>query len=231
VNKAPGSIRRRVAWSQPRFVARVDSWATGWLDALLPARCVLCGARGQRRPTLDLCLDCEAELPWLDEGHGQTLAVFRYAPPVDHLVQSLKYSRRLALARVLGTLAARSPAIVAAIVDVDALVPMPLHPVRAAARGFNQSLEIAHWLGRSVGKPLAPGLLCRLRDTPPQVGLDATARRANVAGAFAASRNCRGLRLALVDDVVTSGASSGEAAAALCANGANRVSVVAIARA
>ncbi len=170
-------------------------------------------------------------MPWLDDDNGHTLAVFRYAPPVDHLVQSLKYSRRLALARVLGTLAARSPAIDAAIADVDALVPMPLHPARAAARGFNQSLEIAHWLGRSVRRPLAPGLLRRLRDTPAQVGLDAAARRANVAGAFAASCNCRGLRLALVDDVVTSGASSGEAAAALAAKGASRVSVVAIARA
>jgi predicted amidophosphoribosyltransferase len=82
-----------------------------------------------------------------------------------------------------------------------------------------------------VGKPVAPGLLRRLHDTPPQVGLDAAARRANVAGAFAASRDCRGLRLALVDDVVTSGASSGEAAAALAANGAAWVCVIAVARA
>jgi ComF family protein len=202
------------------------------LDACLPARCVLCGARGQRRPLLDLCADCEADLPWLvGEPQGDTLAAFRYASPVDHLVQSLKYSRRLALARVLGTLAARSPAIGAALAGVDVLVPLPLHPARAAARGFNQSLEIARWLGRGVGKPVAPGLLRRLHDTPPQVGLDAAARRANVAGAFAASCDCRGLRLALVDDVVTSGASSGEAAAALAANGAVRVCVIAVARA
>jgi predicted amidophosphoribosyltransferase len=132
---------------------------------------------------------------------------------------------------VLGTLAARSPAIVTAVAEVDALVPMPLHPARAAARGFNQSLEIARWLGRSVRRPVAPGLLRRLRDTPPQVGLDAAARRANVAGAFAASCTCSGLRLALIDDVVTSGASSAEAAAALAATGASGVRVVAIARA
>ena len=231
MSKAAGSIRSQVPCSQPGLIIRVDSLATTLLDACLPARCVLCGARGQRQPTLDLCVDCEAELPWLDEGHGHTLAVFRYAPPVDHLVQSLKYSRRLALARVLGTLAARLPAINVAVADVDALVPMPLHPGRAAARGFNHSLEIARWLGRIVRRPLATGLLRRLRDTPAQVGLDAAARRANVAGAFAASRHCRGLRLALIDDVVTSGASSSEAAAALAANGATRVSVLAIARA
>jgi ComF family protein len=212
-------------------LAQVDKAASAWLDACLPPRCVLCGARGQRRPTLDLCRDCEAELPWLHGEQGDTLAAFRYAPPVDHLVQSLKYSRRLALARVLGSLAARSRAITAALADVDALVPMPLHPARAAARGFNQSLEIARWLGCGLGKPLEPGLLRRLRDTPPQVGLDAAARRANVAGAFAAGRHVRGLRLALIDDVVTSGASSSEAAAALAANGATRVRVIAIARA
>jgi ComF family protein len=218
--------------SQPGWLDWVDRRASALLDACLPPRCVLCAARGQRRPVLDLCADCEAELPWLPaEPHNATLAAFRYAPPVDHLVQSLKYSRRLALARVLGTVVARSPAIAAALAGVDALVPMPLHPARAAARGFNQSLEIARWLGRGPGKPVASGLLRRLRDTPPQVGLDAAARRANVAGAFAATRHCRGLRLALVDDVVTSGASSGEAAAALEAKGAAWVCVIAVARA
>lgn len=170
-------------------------------------------------------------MPWLVDGPADSLAVFRYAPPVDHLVQSLKYSRRLALARVLGTLAARSLAVRSALADVDALVPMPLHPARAAARGFNQSLEIARWLGRATLKPLVTDLLCRRRDTPPQVGLDVTARRANVAGAFAAGRECSGLRLALIDDVVTSGATSGEAAAALAAKGASRVCVIAMARA
>lgn len=231
MSKRPASIRSLAANSQPGTIASVDSWLAAMLDACLPARCVLCGAPGQRRPTLDLCTDCEAELPWLSEGAAGPLAAFRYAPPVDHLVQSLKYSRRLALARVLGTLAARSPAIRTALADVDALVPMPLHPARAAARGFNQSLEIARWLGRATRRPVLTDLLCRRRDTSPQVGLDAAARRANVAGAFAARRDCRAQRLALVDDVVTSGATSAEAAAALAANGASQVCVVAVARA
>jgi ComF family protein len=210
---------------------RVDRLVDGALGVLLPPRCVLCGAAGQRNPTLDLCVECEAALPWCRPGEGAPLAVFRYAPPVDHLVQALKYQRRLALARVLGTLAARPAAVRALLAGVDAILPMPLHPARASARGFNQSLEIARWLCRALDLPLATQWLRRVRDTPPQVGLNASARRTNVAGAFVAAPAVAGRRIALLDDVLTSGASSAAAAAALCAGRCRSVHVLALARA
>lgn len=203
-----------------------------WLGGLLlPPRCVLCGSRGQA-PCLDLCAACEAELPPAAGHDGadgtalrRTYAAFAYATPVDHLVQSLKYRGHLADGRVLGDLLAARVAARSLHLDVDVIVPVPLHPRRHAERGFNQSAEIARWVARRLGLPMAADLAARLRDTRPQVGLTLAQRHGNLAGAFAASRAVRGLRVALLDDVTTTGRTLQELAVAL--DGAGAASVVA----
>jgi ComF family protein len=155
-------------------------------------------------------------------------APFVYAPPLDQLIHSLKYrgARRLgrALALVmLDALRARARC-------VDALVPVPLHPRRLRDRGYNQATEIARVLGRELGLPLLLGGVRRRTDATPQAGLAADERVRNVAAAFAVECSVAGLSVALVDDVVTTGATVNALARALLDGGATRCEAWAVAR-
>lgn len=207
-------------------VDKVLDVVCGWL---LPPRCVLCGRPGQR-PCTDLCLACEMSLPV--ETHAlrygphpidRCFAPFAYGFPIDHLVQQLKYRGELAVGRLLGGLLARAAAPLGLHLDVDCLVPVPLHPQRHAERGFNQSAEIARHAGRLLGCGCREGVLLRQRSTRPQVGLRPDERRANIQGAFGSMRSLAGLRVVVVDDVLTTGATI--AAAALAARDAGAVTV------
>lgn len=204
---------------------------------LLPPRCVLCGDRGQS-PCLDLCRACEEGLPTPGEpftrepGPLRTcFAPFSYGYPMDHLVQALKYRGQLAVGRVLGTLLAERLEDLGLRADVDVVLPVPLHPARHGGRGFNQSAEIGHWVARRLQLRLDPRLAVRRRDTRPQVGLAVGQRQGNLSGAFAASRMVRGLRIALVDDVTTTGRTLQELAGTLIASGAGSVDGWCVARA
>jgi len=228
---------------------------------VLPPRCVLCRGLGQR-PNFDLCGPCEADLPWLVrpcprcglplEGaeppdrsyvwcarcetaalpYSRCYAPFLYEFPLADLVQSLKYEGSLAHARVLGVLLGAAAQRHGLVANVDAIVPMPLHPSRLLERGYNQSYEIARFVARMLGLRCQPQALRRTRPTPPQVGLPRDARVENVRGAFTGSREVvRGRRLVLLDDVVTTGSTVSAAARALRDAGAITVDVWAIARA
>jgi ComF family protein len=217
------------------------NWVDRNLDRLggllLPPRCVLCGDCGQP-PCLDLCRACEAGLPGAQPplGDGPTplrrcLAPFAYGHPLDHLVHALKYRGQLAVGRVLGTLLGERAAALGLQADVDVVLAVPLHPARHGRRGFNQSAEIGHWVARRLGRPLDPRLALRRRDTRPQVGLAVGDRRSNLLGAFAASPAVRGLRVALVDDVTTTGRTLQALAEALREAGAESVDGWCVARA
>lgn len=206
----------------------------GWL---LPPRCVLCGRSG-RRPCIDLCAACERGLP--DDARSlrqgpppveRCFAPYCYDFPIDHLVHLLKYQGQLAVGRVLGELLARSVEPVGLHLDVDCIVPVPLHPERHAERGFNQSAEIARRAARLLGRPCDEGAFRRRRETRPQVGLGPDERRRNIAGAFESIRPIRGRRLVIVDDVLTTGATAGALAEAALAAGACCVDVWCVARA
>jgi ComF family protein len=205
---------------------------------LLPPRCVLCGGDGQP-PALDLCRPCEQELPWLADP-GLPLpaaslhchAPFHYEFPLTRLVPALKYEGALAHARVLGTMLAQSVKRAGVHHEVDAIVPMPLHRSRLQERGFNQSHEIARFVARALSQPVVPDALRRTRATAAQVGLAREARRDNVRDAFAADAGVlRGGRIALLDDVVTTGSTAAAAAQVLLDAGARRVEVWCVARA
>lgn len=215
-------------------------WVDRHLDRLgglvLPPRCVLCGSRGQP-PCLDLCLGCQASLraaaepTRVDRGVlRRCFAPYAYAAPLDHLVQALKYRGQLATGRVLGTLLADRIAGVGLHREVDLIVPVPLHAARHAERGFNQSCEIARQLGRRLRVPVDERLASRRRPTPPQVGLPLAERQRNLAGAFCA-RAVPGLRVAIVDDVTTTGATLRELAGALLGAGAAAVDAWCVAHA
>lgn len=221
---------------------RLHDWTT-------PSACLLCAARLPARRYL--CADCDVALPWLGLAcarcatplhhagvcgqcqarpprHDTATAALRYAAPVAQWVQQLKFHRALAHARLMGELLARRlPALPA----VDAIVPVPLHTGRLRMRGFNQALEIARPLAKRYDLPLVNDALLRTRATAAQTELPRARRRANVRKAFTARDMVKGLRIAVVDDVMTTGSTLDDAAAALKRAGASEVHAWVVARA
>ncbi|MBI3932580.1 MAG: ComF family protein [Acidobacteria bacterium] len=148
------------------------------------------------------------------------------------LVHELKFRGRRAVASRLAEALAAEPAARALVAPGVVLVPVPLHPRRRRERGFNQAELLAVELGRRAGCDVAPLALVRRKDTPPQTGLPAAARRRNVHGAFAVRRRAQvaGRIVVLVDDVTTTGATARACAVALREAGALEVRLVTAAR-
>ncbi|MDP2834149.1 MAG: ComF family protein [Pseudomonadota bacterium] len=214
--------------------------------------CVLCGARVRGRL---ICAACADDLPHLPAQRcpqcalpspggllcGACLkkpprfehceAVYRYAFPLDVLIQQCKYAGAQELAELF------AEALAQRLADLprpdlplpDLIVPMPLHPARLRERGFNQALEIARRLGDRLNLPCRHACQ-RVRDTPPQAGLDLKARKRNLRGAFVCDENLAGARIALLDDVMTSGSSLNELAQAARRAGAVEISAWVVAR-
>ncbi|MEK7191520.1 MAG: ComF family protein, partial [Pseudomonadota bacterium] len=149
---------------------------------------------------------------------------------VDRLIQNLKYHRQLSLARILGNLLAKHLDTNTAI-RPDALVPVPLHPARLRERGYNQSLELARVVARRFDLPLTTHAVKRVRATPPQTMLTSNERRRNVRNAFHTTVDFSGKRIAIVDDVMTSGHTVNALAKCLRRAGATNVVVWVVARA
>ena len=163
--------------------------------------------------------------PWQVEA---VVAPFLYAPPLDHHIQQLKYAGARSLGRAFGLLLA--PAVRDACRDVDVLVAVPLHPTRLRERGYNQAIEIARPLCRALDVPVLLRGIERRHASPSQTGGSAVQRHASVAAAFRVARSLAGLRIAIVDDVITTGATVNALAAELLAAGAARCIAVAAAR-
>ncbi|MEO5766636.1 MAG: phosphoribosyltransferase family protein [Casimicrobiaceae bacterium] len=149
------------------------------------------------------------------------VAAWVYAFPADRLIHAFKYGGQLALAEPLADALCDAVARRAGSIP-DALVALPLAPSRQRERGFNQAGEIARRVAVSIGRPLIAGL-ARTRDAPPQASLAWSQRARNVRGAFEASACLAGRRVAIVDDVMTTGATL--AAAALAARRAGALDV------
>ncbi|MEM1202443.1 MAG: ComF family protein [Acidobacteriota bacterium] len=152
-----------------------------------------------------------------------------YGPPLDAVVAGLKFGRLDYLGFRLGEELARH--LGPRLQGFDAVVPVPLHPWRRWRRGYDQARLIALPLAGALGIP-AVDLLRRRRATAPQSRLGRKGRRENLTGAFAVRRprRVRGLRILLVDDVVTSGATVEAASRCLRAASASAVTVVSVAR-
>jgi len=223
---------------------RVDGRLPRLLRALWPPRCLVCGDAGDG--TRDLCLACARSLPWLRvacptcalplplpaPACGECLrrtpplaavhAAFVYARPLDRLLPRLKFHGDLAagrlLAQLLGDACAHWP-------RPGALVPVALHRARLRQRGYDQALELARPLARRFELPLRPQLLVRSRATAAQsVQADAAARRRNLRDAFVVPTDTPlPAHVALVDDVMTTGATLHAAAHALRRAGVARV--------
>ena len=169
------------------------------------------------------CGACLAHAPHYDASY----AAFVYAYPLDRLIQALKYRGQLALAAWFAHRLLRR---VGNAAGIDLIAPLPLHPARLAQRGFNQAAEIAKVLSRESGIAVELDLGRRVRNTAAQTDLPFEERAANMRRAFACVRDLSGLRIAVVDDVMTTGATLDEFARTLKQSGAARVENWVVAR-
>jgi ComF family protein len=230
VNRATG-FRSMLGQFVSSTAARVTALA--WQLAV-PGVCALCDGpcQWQRcRGGLDLCVHCEGAMPArrspqiLADSGLQVFAPYAYRPPADFMVRQLKFRGQRGHARTLGVLLAEARAAWPAALP-SLLVPVPLHWQRLRERGFNQAGEIARFAGRRLHIPVEPRALHRVRETGAQSQLAATARAANVRDCFTTARRfAPGVRVALVDDVLTTGSTAMEAARCLRAAGAAEVEI------
>lgn len=189
------------AWRPPASLKRCHRCALPWLSATDAEHCPV----------------CERQSPEFD----RAITALDYVAPWSHLIGRLKFQHDTALvtplARLLTEAVRQRPH------PVDLVLPVPLSPSRLRERGFNQAVEIARPLARQLGLPFDPMGLQRVRDTAAQAGLHLAEREKNVRRAFACRRDLSGLRIAIVDDVMTTGATLDEAAKTLKRAGAVHV--------
>jgi ComF family protein len=239
-----GSIRGPGTGCQPLSAGQVDDgsrrcWLPRW-------PCELCGDPAGRA---GICAPCREDLPWIGPAcpacarpeptpgpcgecgerpplWGRAIVPWAWAFPIDALITRFKYGGALHYGALLGRLLAEA----CRNSRPDGLVPVPLHEARLAERGFNQAHELARPVHRALRVPILADLCARRFSTPPQAGLGALQRYRNLDEAFAVGGEARGLWLAIIDDVLTTGSTARALASALLDAGAVSVEVWAVAR-
>lgn len=235
---------------QPNSQHQVYNWLKN------KQHCLLCDEAADA--ALAICTSCEAELPWLG-GHCQVCALplpshglvcgaclkkppsfsrvevpWRYAFPIDSLITRFKHQAKWPLGRLLGELLSQhlQHAFDEGLSRPDLLLPVPLANKRQRQRGFNQAALLSEWLSPLLQVPLQTHWLQRVIDTPAQQLLDAATRKRNLRRAFslAPGSAVSGRHVALVDDVLTTGATAESLARLLKRAGATRVDVYCLAR-
>ena len=240
------NFTRALTLQAPKWQATARTIVDHGLDAIFGRDCALCAARARRIvcracdrafarlaaccercaapiPVQGLCGECRRRAPAFD----QTAAAFAYEFPFDRLMLRFKYAGDLALGRWIGE------ALAAQVAHAERpafLVVPPSTRERLRSRGFNPALEIAKTVSRRLGVNCPIGAVARRRDTHPQLSLSRRERRRNLEGAFECRAHVAGCHVAIVDDVMTTGATADAIAAALKNAGAARVSVWVAAR-
>ena len=169
-----------------------------------------------------LCGSCISSSPDFDA----TTSVFLYDYPIDAMMQRYKYGNMLNLGHTFGQLLSEK----LSLENIDLIIPMPMHPTRLKQRGFNQALEIAKVLTKNCKDKLDYKNVERQTLTPPQASLPLKERVKNIKGAFKVEADLTGKKIAIVDDVMTTGASLNELAKTLKKAGASHVECWVIAR-
>ena len=188
----------------------------------LVSACTRCGLPSP----LSVCIACQVSAPcW------ECLVVpFSFAYPIDKIIHQFKYLGSVFWRSYLSAEMARR-GLALNIPLPEALIPVPAHPRRLAERGFNQAVELARGIGRELEIPVLTDTVLRIGSHPPQVGLSANQRRQNVRGAFAiAGRDFAMGKVAIVDDILTTGATAGELVRTLQRAGVAQVQVWVVAR-
>jgi len=218
--------------------------------------CFLCNEAAEQ--PYPLCGACEHELPWLDEyclrcalplpmagltcgqcsrrapAFDQVIAPWHYGFPLDTLVSRFKHDSQWPVGRLMAELLSLNlrHRYQEGLLKPALLLPVPLARLRLRERGFNQAGMLARWLSKGLGIRCNERLLLRTRETPAQQSLDARARRRNLRQAFALADevSLAGMHVAVVDDVLTTGATAQAIAQLLRRAGAGRIDVYCLAR-
>jgi ComF family protein len=239
---SPGTVRA--------IVGRIAGW-------VIPTHCILC-QEGNCYPPISspICARCEKDLPAQGQSckicaisitvpgicgaclaappnFDRTIALWRYAPPVDKLVQTFKFNAALYLAPWFAEKLLRVTHW-SQVTNDDfghpLLLPMPLHRSRLRERGFNQTHEIARFIGRGIHAHAPSNAVIRQRARPPQTEMPLRDRSANVQGVFSCNVNLTGQSIVVLDDVMTTGATLNELARVLKLAGAKNVTNWVLAR-
>ena len=236
-------------YGQLKRMPRIDRCVKNVLDALYPPRCVLC----DRLDRIGLCAECLNGLDRIEHpcfkcgvsctGPGPcgrcqaqppaydiTISPFQYQPPLTVLIHRFKYRRNVALARPLANLLSQEitrrkyP-------RPQLLIPVPLHWTRLLWRGFNQSVELARHISSELDIPISRNLVYRNRKTTSQARLPLRQRQHNISNCFELRRPLNAASVAIVDDVVTSGATVNQMSQELRKKGAVHIQIWALLRA
>ena len=214
---------------------------SGILDFFLPKYCAGCNKK-LKTGEPQVCNDCfshilaavsdrlesEYDRKFKSTGYVQdlfSLYVFESEGTLQNIIHSFKYSKRFHIGILLGRKLAQS--IIDKIISwqIDLIVPVPLHHLKKAERGFNQSDFIVRGLSDSLKIPYSVKVIKRIRFTESQTKFDLEEREQNVSGAFKVKRKkfLAGKNILIVDDVITTGATINECAKALIENGAAKI--------
>ena len=231
----------------------VNKWLN--INRILPAPlCLLCGQTHSRSSLI--CDGCKADLPWLDgqcaqcaqplpgDNHQRrcgrclkkpprfqlTRAPFLYDPPIDRLVNDLKNHARLEVIDLMAKLFVDHFRLQIEQRPPELIIPVPLHTKRLYSRGYNQAAELAERIARLINLPFCKDSCRRLIDTPHQQGLSAENRQKNLHRCFEVKPTIEASRIAIVDDVMTTGATANALATKLRQQGAEHIEIWCLAR-
>jgi len=225
------------------------------LSSIIGQHCILCGqtAKGDN-PHSDFCPACLNDLPTIIRAcqqcgallesecaircgacatsppyYDRVISAYAYARPIKQLIAQFKFQQQLSLAPIFAhgllTKIGRQPS------NIEALLPVPLHPARLRQRGFNQAIELARPLAHAYKKPILVKPVTRIRDTDTQSSLPAKQRVKNMHDAFTCTRPLKYKAVAIVDDVMTTGSTVNALAKVLKEKGVEYIEVWCIARA
>ena len=231
----------------------VYNWLINKLNSLIGQRCFLC-EQTFAGSSADFCPHCQEDLPVVQPAcyqcgiqlkstlvshcgrcltkppsYDRVISAFGYTNPIRQLMARYKFQHQLSLAPIFArALLAR---IKIGNPDIEALLPVPLHPIRLRQRGFNQAIELAQPIAKACQKPLLLNSIKRNRNTETQSDLSAKQRNKNLRGAFGCIQPLRHKSIAIIDDVMTTGSTVNELAKTLKQNGVEYVEVWCVARA
>ncbi|MBT3812883.1 MAG: ComF family protein [Gammaproteobacteria bacterium] len=232
----------------------VNNWCNIIQYSLLPPSCILCGNRGM--PCMDLCQPCYDGLltvgnhcyccarPFATDSinphlcgkcqkhppaFDRTYAPYFHQGAIRYLINHCKFSGAYKYSRLLGLLLADFLANNAELPEL--IIPVPLHPKRYRQRGFNQTLEIGKIIAQELSIPIDNNCCLHVKNSPHQISLSGKQRHKNIKNAFQLKTIPKAHHIAILDDVLTTGATANELARVIKASGVNRVDVWVCARA
>ena len=190
------------------------------------SHCYCCAKRFESDSlNLHLCGDCQNNRPAFDK----TYSPFTHQGAIRYLINQLKFNGAYKNSRLLGLILADYLRKNAELPDL--IIPVPLHPQRYKQRGFNQTLEIAKVVAKELAIPINTSCCIRVRNTPHQISLTAKQRHKNIKNAFQLKKAPSEKHIAILDDVMTTGATANELAKTLKLSSTRQVDVWVCARA